>query len=519
PTNDLPENAVLIELNSPCEANIFANDGATYSLGEPDPDAEISLLDSVAGRWLESADKTVWFKFVAPYSETVTIYTNQKQLNPNEDTQVALYEVEDSSNYSIFKLLESDEDNGNNNDNLLGFNSVFSYTGLVPLQTYYIQVDGWGAKGEGTFCIRVADAAERAFVGDCLDRYAVAVDSGSVDWYNLYATPDNLDIGLLVAAINPNGNKLDSVFYQIGVAPTGDSTIYDGIPHMRTYINIQTKNTPLASTPISIRLFYSDAELAELKAISTAPNADYLDLVVSHHHGPIEDCEYINNGGPFGTLIDYFNQRYQLNGSFYLEFSTQTLGEFVARLSDIALPLELLTFHGETLDGSNRLYWTTATEQNVEWHRVERSLNGVTWSEIGKIPAQNQLGATMSYEFDDTRPPHFAYYRLRSTDFDGLASVSPAIQMVRAVDQLAVTAMYPSPTPDRLLVQFFVPREDNVELRLTDLNGRVVVQQSFEVNDGANQQELSLAHLPAGLYMITIHDSFTGTEPVRVVKQ
>jgi hypothetical protein len=50
-----------------------------------------------------------------------------------------------------------------------------------------------------------------------------------------------------------------------------------------------------------------------------------------------------------------------------------------------ALPLTLESFVGKPEGEHNRFEWTTVHEQNVQWHRLERSSHGTaSWSEIDR---------------------------------------------------------------------------------------------------------------------------------------
>ncbi|MEO6758847.1 MAG: hypothetical protein ABIO24_05290, partial [Saprospiraceae bacterium] len=190
PDNEDAFNAIPLTLNTPCGQNLYSNQNAKISLGEPNPDTVAA--DGFKGRWTEPAENTVWFKFVAPGSGTVTIGTNKINVNPNGDTQIALYQVDDPNDYSTFKLLESDEDNG------AGFNSNFTYTGLEEGTTYYLQVDSWAINAEGPFCIEVDDDAVRQ-TNDACGTYTALHVQGT-DWVNIYTSPEISDIGKIVLA-------------------------------------------------------------------------------------------------------------------------------------------------------------------------------------------------------------------------------------------------------------------------------------------------------------------------------
>lgn len=509
PVNDSPVNAIDIAVNTPCDANIYANIGAGLDPGEPDPDVDDS--DGLVGRWLDAADETVWFKFTAPPTGTITIFTNPKSSYiPNDDTQVALYKVGDPADYGTFQLLVSDEDNGST---YLGYNSVVSYTGLNAGETYYIQVDGWGIN-HGAFCIAVIETVEAVTNANCNADYTVANVSGDA-WFGIYATPDDLDIGPLAAAVNPNDYDLGTVTCRI---QTYDEIPVsgNGIPYMPVYYYFTSSLAPAGD--IKLRLFYTDPDFTDLKTAANAPDNGIQDLVISRFNGAVADCEQLNNNGP--STIVTVNDATQMAGTFYLEFYTGLPGEFGAHFGLVPLPLKLKFFTGKALDKVNRLEWTTLLEKNVQWHIVERSSDGINWAETGRLPGQANSDAPRNYALDDAQPPAKAYYRLRSVDFDGLASVSQAILLSRRADGFGITGIYPSPTADLLHVQYATTaEEEEVKIRLTDFTGRVVLESSAPAVTGIHNRQLSLRDLPAGVYNVTLANDNAVSEPVRVVKQ
>ncbi len=506
--NDLPTEAIEIQVNTPCEYNVYSNLGATLDLDEPDPDVDDA--DGLKGRWLDAADETVWFRFQAPPSGTVTIFTNPSGYNPNADTQVALYEVGDPADYSTFQLLISDEDNGTTN---LGFNSVVSYTGLIDGEYYYVQVDGYGAAGEGSFCIAVIETVERIEMANCDADYTIA-NVNENKWYNIWATPDDLDIGPLVAAINPFGLNLDTVICRVQKyveVPTSN----DDFPYLPFYYYFESTEPFVGN--VALRLFFTNEEFAALKDSANTPGATLDDLEATRFNGNVADCNLLNNSGQFKLLTT--SNPVALSGTFYLEITTDSLGEFGGRLNPPLLPLTLKSFSGKVQEHFNLLEWTTLLEKNVAWHIVERAADGKNWNEIGRLAGQANSTAPLRYELEDRQPLAKAYYRLRSVDFDGTAAVSHAILLTRRSEEFGITGIFPSPTSDRLNVQFFAENEEDATIRVADFTGRILLEQTFAAEKGANQDQLSLRNLPAGIYAVSLANGESVSAPVRIVKQ
>jgi hypothetical protein len=113
-------------------------------------------------------------------------------------------------------------------------------------------------------------------------------------------------------------------------------------------------------------------------------------------------------------------------GSYYIHVNTnsncgndnQLRTITVNRVS--ALPIELLYFSGKPIDKSNLIYWATATEYNTTYFVVEKSENGITWSEIATLAAAGNSTQELHYDITDNLvKPIYNYYRLTQYDVDG----------------------------------------------------------------------------------------------------
>lgn len=533
PPNDEARNAITLALDSPCIGNIYSNAQSTFNnivdtLGiEPDPDVEVGGDDQVSGRWLTPADETVWFKFKSPLSGSVIISTESIPQGGNFDTQLALYEAVDSAQYPTFRLIASDDDNGSFG---LGYNSVFSYSGLTPNANYYIQVDGYGSIINGNFCIEVKEGVIRTNESECVTPgyFAEDVDGtvpGGDHWYDIYTRPDDLDLGDLVIAVKPGFQDLDTVYARISVADTTPVSA-NHIPYLPAYVSIRSTSTHIE--PFLVRLFFHQYEFDALVAESNLdPETTTIDqLVATHYSGPNEDCFQRNNSyvdpGPgtgIPTLInDIKAVRMGLSNMFYIEFQMPGNGEIGVHLQQTVLPVELKSFTGKIVDAVNRLEWTTETEKNVAWHMLERSADGIHWNEINRQAGKADAQLPSDYSFDDTRPLQKSFYRLRSLDYDGQAVLSSIVVLTRQ-ETLGIDRVFPSPTSDRLNVSFSTPDERDIYLRVSDITGKIVLETSIFAPKGHNNTALSLQDLPAGVYIVSLSDGSSVVTPVRIVKQ
>lgn len=82
-------------------------------------------------------------------------------------------------------------------------------------------------------------------------------------------------------------------------------------------------------------------------------------------------------------------------------------------------------------------------------------------------------------------------------DFYAIASVED----YNGIEELIV---YPNPATDRLTVEFSLPQAEKIDIRLTDLAGKVLRQNAVDGIDGANQTRISLDGVAKGLYLLEV---------------
>jgi hypothetical protein len=86
----------------------------------------------------------------------------------------------------------------------------------------------------------------------------------------------------------------------------------------------------------------------------------------------------------------------------------------------VILPIELNTFYIDKFFNTNKLYWTTLSEKNVNRFEIERSNDLKNWEYVGHIAANGFTSSISEYTFYDNTPLYgVSYYRLVSIDNDG----------------------------------------------------------------------------------------------------
>ncbi|WP_197088595.1 T9SS type A sorting domain-containing protein [Rufibacter radiotolerans] len=165
-----------------------------------------------------------------------------------------------------------------------------------------------------------------------------------------------------------------------------------------------------------------------------------------------------------------------------------------------AIPVEQLKLTGEFSNNQVILKWTTETETGLTEFAVERSEDGITYTQIGTVPASGNSTSPRSYQFIDPNPfPALTYYRLRLIRTNGTLEYSEVVQVTGPsfVRQLA-----PNPGGRKTFLYFNTTEADNVKLTIYDLTGRIFGVVSVNVVPQSNRYELTLPLAGQGLYLI-----------------
>ncbi len=313
--------------------------------------------------------------------------------------------------------------------------------------------------------------------------------------------------GEVVLSIRQNGNELGVVTAATFIKP--QPVLYQGHAYLGRHYLIDSQFPP--NKPIQLRLYAKSTELVALKNIAANTNSpldDFIninDLGVTQYSGPTEDG-VINFSD--ATQVSLLPQ--DLNGAafnaHYVEITTDRLSEFWINSSLLWLPVELGNFSARAEGKKVLLDWTTESEVNSSHYIIERSANGVDFSEIGVLAAIGESTRTTQYDFIDTKPlPGENYYRLKMVDTNGSFTYSKFISI--HMEPFGILSVYPNPLKgEHLEVSLVAPIASTVFLYVYDHLGRLVLQESGTSLDKIHFMTLTMENLPTGAYFLHLTD-------------
>ncbi len=155
----------------------------------------------------------------------------------------------------------------------------------------------------------------------------------------------------------------------------------------------------------------------------------------------------------------------------------------IQNFGGVVLPVELISYTGAiNAEGQIVLNWSTATETNNSHFTIERSTNGLTFTEIGRVVGHGNSTQQIDYTYADLTPANGTnYYRLKQTDYNGHYEYKGIV----AVDVIkneagCVLTVFPNPCQGNCTVNFSDCPQDNngyITLQMIDANGQVVSEQ------------------------------------------
>lgn len=197
-----------------------------------------------------------------------------------------------------------------------------------------------------------------------------------------------------------------------------------------------------------------------------------------------------------GTWIE-FNQADSVNnvisGNNGSEFSS-----FTGKTSLVTLPVELVRFEGEMEDGVVQLNWETSSEINNDYFVIEKSQDGVSFTEVDRVDGMGNSIVSNQYFFTEFSDDEMAFYRLRQVDFDGSYEYSNIIK-IGELNELDDLVVFPNPLIKGQFMTIYLKQAS--EVRLLDSNGSIVSQKSVSVS---NNVSFSTSNLVPGNYIAQV---------------
>lgn len=209
---------------------------------------------------------------------------------------------------------------------------------------------------------------------------------------------------------------------------------------------------------------------------------------------------YSGNGG--AATSAKLNSPYCLsiaNGDLYIEDKNNFV---IRKVSNIVLPLNLLTFTGQLQNNNVILNWQTANEVNTAYFNIERCADGINFSQIGTINASVNTSSAKNYSYTDQQTLHgTGFYRLKMVDIDGKFTYSKIVA-IKIDSKNNTLLIFPNPAKDVLYVQANGVNE-MATIQIVDATGRKLKEEKITLN-GNTSFSIDINNLSKGIYSLLL---------------
>ncbi|MEP6674702.1 MAG: T9SS type A sorting domain-containing protein [Ferruginibacter sp.] len=184
------------------------------------------------------------------------------------------------------------------------------------------------------------------------------------------------------------------------------------------------------------------------------------------------------------------------------------------------IPVHFLNFFVMAEKADAKLYWSTATESNSKNFVIQRSADGINFSDIGIVAAAGFSTSQKDYSFTDfaalLNNDKTIYYRLKQVDNDG-RFILTEIRTLKGNRESNMKLLL-NPVQDEAVLLYTAANNNQVKLRIADASGHSLIQYISFVSTGLNKIKINTSRLPNGTYWIElVHDG--EHETLKMLKQ
>jgi minor extracellular serine protease Vpr len=310
-----------------------------------------------------------------------------------------------------------------------------------------------------------------------------SVNSGSSNHSEIFT----YDTWSALSTVNIGANEKIAVKF----SPTNGGTVSGCLFHPYTDVSM--------TGPLHIEVWSDNAGTPGIKLGSTVSYPYQNISVHGWNYVNVEACGVTLSGGNNYYLVMYYtsgsnlqmfaesgsvdNRSFRHNGASWNLVSSDVKIRPVVRATEVALPVEIVSFSAMAQQKAVELRWKTATETNNHGFEVERKAidNGQliidNWIKVGFVEGNGTTNAPKEYSFSDKNLSAGKYsYRLKQIDRDGKFTHSQAVEVQSGSlpKECALMQNYPNPFNPSTEISYQIPVNGHVSLKVYDAIGREV---------------------------------------------
>jgi hypothetical protein len=180
------------------------------------------------------------------------------------------------------------------------------------------------------------------------------------------------------------------------------------------------------------------------------------------------------------------------------------------------LPVTLTSFDARLENKNVLLNWSTSQELNSKSFMIEKSLDGVQFKFLGKVDAATNSSSTKNYSLIDFVPSSGDnYYRLSQTNTDNAITYFDTKKVnIKGSSIFSVNVI--NAAKNIVNTNINSDKNDQVNLQVVDIMGRIVMQENMKLLAGSNNKKL---YLPNGIYVLVVSNSKAEKVSTKIIVQ
>ncbi len=180
----------------------------------------------------------------------------------------------------------------------------------------------------------------------------------------------------------------------------------------------------------------------------------------------------------------------------------------------VTLPVTLTFFDASiSEEGSVKLEWETATENDNDYFTIERSIDEKVWEDLFEVKGAGNSSTSLRYIVYDQNPypTNVLFYRLKQTDFDGKFEYFSVRRVTLEEFRSPEITIYPNPFSTRLAVE--ANENQFGQFRVFNSAG-LEVTNSVDITSTNRTLIIDFRNLPPGVFYLKGNASIS-----KVIKQ
>lgn len=326
-------------------------------------------------------------------------------------------------------------------------------------------------------------------------------------WYYYFNQNDTNNLLFAVRNSLSSGNSLhiDTVidYIELRYTPSIYSRLVTGTDSFRMVLNydwnVVTKNQPNGG--MDIKFYFDSTILASFSAVADSIAATNTDLNAARtwfKSSQAAGVSFVNSdisidsvayatdlnsllvaapnytsgvGSTDGSAFsDYGNAKNYIQWNDLTSFSGGTLTQTL--FDPTPVPVEWLSFKAHWSGLHAEINWATAMEVNNDYFIIERSFDGVNFSQLGIVPGSGNSTGITSYSYTDKNAMlnagQYVYYRIKQVDYNGDFSYSEIERL--ELDPYTSILVYPIPATTVVNVELSKELSMNADLKVFIFN-------------------------------------------------